>query len=96
MPRKKQPRTWFRMYGSNLHVFEALSDEAVGKSVKYALRYFVLDEAPPDTLDPLTMIGFSVLRGAADEAITDYEVAVENGRKGPAAKEAKKAEGEGG
>lgn len=96
MPRKKHPREWFKLYANTRHVFDSLSDEAVGQAVKYALHYFVTGEEPPDTMGPITRIGFDVLRSAADEAIADYEEAVANGSKGPVAKAAKMESGEGG
>ena len=96
MPRKKHPREWFKLHANTRHVFNSLSDDAVGQGVKCALNYFVTGEEPPDTMGPLPKIVFDVLRSAADEAIADYEAAVANGSKGPAAKEAKNAEGEGG
>ena len=91
MPRKKHPREWFKLYANTRHVFASLSDEAAGQALKLALVYFALGEEPPDTVSPMVAIGFNVLRNAADEAISDYAAAVENGRKGAAIRDARQA-----
>ena len=90
---RKHPRQWFYLYASNRHVFKHLDRAGVGSGLIAAMDYFATGEIP-DELSTAARIVFDVLREGADEAIADYNAAVEAGKKGPAAKAAKAAERE--
>ena len=81
--KKNKRPTWFKLYLSNKALIDAVSDEAAGRGLKLALRYFDVGEFPTDT-DPLTIAAFNALRAAADEAQADYETSVEAGAAGAA------------
>lgn len=93
MGRKRHPRTWFYMYANNRHFLRQLNPEAVGAALIMAMDYFVTGEIP-EIEDIITKAVFETFREACDESLRDYEVAVEGGKLGPAAKAEKQQQRE--
>lgn len=74
--------TWFALDIANSPALHSLSDEVVGLALKLALDYFQAGTLPPDDLNPLTFVAFSIFRASADKALADYDAAVEAGKYG--------------
>lgn len=81
MGRKRPVKpSWFKLFGNLLPVFEAAPDDAVGRAVKGALRYFDTGEVPE--LELMELILFSAMRPRIEEAYEDFYQKVEAGRRG--------------
>ncbi len=82
---KKIP--WFRVYIQTSGTLEGISDEALGRAFKLALRYF--DSAGTDTsvvqeaaADTETRIAFLTIKRGIDDSIREYRERQEDGRRG--------------
>ena len=83
--------TWFKMHESYLHTFSCMSDDSVGKALKYALVYIGSGEEPDD-LDPMARIAFNMMKQSIKEAWFDYFAKSDAGQKGAAARKEKENE----
>ena len=70
---------WFKLWTSHLPVFEAVSDEMLGKAIRAALLYCQTEEVPQ--LDPMTNLLFVLLRRDIEDAKSKCQVAAENGKR---------------
>lgn len=82
MPKKSSGPQWFKFWGEWFPMIEAAPDEAVGKAVKGALRYFRNLDIPPMN-DAVRMI-YQMLVNSIEEAKGDYQKSSEAGKKGNA------------
>ena len=81
MGRKRAVKpSWFKLFGNMLPIFEAAPDDAVGRAVKGALRYFDTGELPE--LEAMELVLFSAMRPRVEEAYEDFYQKVEAGRRG--------------
>lgn len=71
---------WFKLWTRSLPVFQAAPDDALGRAIRAALIYCNSGEVPE--LDPMANLIFSVLRKDVDEAIVQFQEAVESGKRG--------------
>ena len=71
---------WFKLWTNHLPVFEAAPDDALGRAIRAALVYCQTDQLPE--LDPLANLIFAVLRKDIDEALAQFQEAVESGKRG--------------
>ena len=76
----KKP-TWFKMFSHQRALIDAVSDEAAGKALKAAFRYFDSNEID-DNMEPMVFAVFSTIKPYIDEAFQDYKRSVEYGRMG--------------
>lgn len=82
MPRKRAGRpTWFRMPLGLKPLFELYGQEDAGAAIMLALEYFDNKTLPTssNTIGALTI--FTMLKAEIDKSFSDYDDAVENGRK---------------
>ena len=75
----KQP-PWFKMWLRDKPLVDIMSDVAVGRAVKAAYSYF--DTAEMVDIEPEDLALFAMLKSHIDEAYSDYQRDVENGKKG--------------
>lgn len=71
---------WFKVTLHQKPLIDSVPDDVAGKALKAAIGYF--DNGKITDLDPLTAAVFSVFKASADEAISGYAKAVEDGGKG--------------
>lgn len=71
---------WFKITLHQKPLIDSVSDEVAGKALKAAMAYF--QDRTQTELDPLTMAVYSVMKASADEALSSYAKAVEDGGKG--------------
>ena len=74
---------WFKLDMSVKPLIDAIPDENAGRAIKAALEYFETRE--PITAgdsDPLTLAAFLAMKGSVDNAYSEYEQRIENGKKG--------------
>lgn len=71
---------WFKLWTRSLPVFQAAPDDALGRAIRAALVYCNSGEVPE--LDPMANLIFSVLWKDVDEAIVQFQEAVESGKRG--------------
>ena len=71
---------WFKLWTNHLPVFEAAPDDALGRAIRAALVYCQTDQLPE--LDPMANLIFAVLRKDIDEALAQFQEAVESGKRG--------------
>ena len=71
---------WFKLWTRSLPIFQAAPDDALGRAIRAALVYCNSGEVPE--LDPMANLIFSVLRKDVDEAIVQFQEAVESGKRG--------------
>lgn len=74
---------WFKLDMSVKPLIDAIPDENAGRAIKAALEYFETRQAvsSQDT-DPLTLAAFLAMKGSVDNAYSEYEQRIENGKKG--------------
>ena len=80
MAKKAQRAIWFKFWLRHRALFDAVPDPVAGRALKAALYYFDTGLVP--SLDQLEMVVFSSIRADIDEANSEYQRDVENGRKG--------------
>ena len=80
---------WFKLWTRSLPVFQAAPDDALGRAVRAALIYCNSGEIPE--LDPMANLIFAVLRKDVDEALAQFQEAVESGKRGATTRWKKKA-----
>jgi len=71
---------WFKLWTNHLPVFEAAPDDALGRAIRAALVYCQTDQLPE--LDPMANLIFAVLRKDIDEALAQFQEAVESCKRG--------------
>ena len=88
MPKQSKQPPWFKMWMRDKPLIDVLADAVVGKAVKAAMTYFVTGEVVD--LEPQELALFAMIQSHIDEAYSDYQRNVENGKKGgrPKVKEA--------
>ena len=79
MEKKNQP-AWFRIYRHQGALIESVPDQAIGRALKGAMHYFETGEFP--ALSELEMAIFGTFRRSIDESVADYNLRVENGKRG--------------
>ena len=79
---KEERPVWFKFFLNQKALIDAVPDEAAGKALKVALRYFDCGECPSSEIDPLVYAVFSSLKPYIDAAFSDFQKRVENGKKG--------------
>ncbi len=86
MAEDKRPQ-WFKVWARNRVVFDndSFSYESVGKAFINAVRYFA-GEQDLIKMSPAENAIYLLLKQGADEAISEYKKAQENGKKGGQAK----------
>ena len=92
MPKGKKP-AWFKMYAHNCSLMLALPDEVVGKSMKAAMLYFTTGIEQELNMRDVPI--YAALKPFIDDAISQYQQNVENGKKSASKRKARK-DGQGG
>lgn len=88
MGKKKQSKraTWFKFHLANKDLMLAMSDETLGQVVKMAITYFdngdITDIDNLGIQDQLTKLAFTPFKQSCDEALQEYQNAVDFGKKG--------------
>lgn len=82
---------WCKLHVGHKHLFDALPDEIVGRAIKYTLANLDTGEEP-EMLDTLTQAAYNMMKISIREASMRYDVAVESGRNGAAARKEKENE----
>ena len=85
---KSKRATWFKCFLSSKATIDSIPDENVGKGLKAAFAYF--NDQTIQDLDPLSQVVFHTMRPYIDEALSDYQRSVDNGRNGANARWAAK------
>lgn len=80
MGKKNQGPSWFKMWLHHRPLIDAVPDDVAGRAVKAAMKYFATGEIAQ--LGQLEMVVFNTIKSNVDEAISDYQRDVENGKKG--------------
>ena len=75
----KQP-PWFKMWLRDKPLIDYMSDAAIGRAVKAAYSYF--DTAEMVDIEAEDLALFAMLKSHIDDAYSDYQRDVENGKKG--------------
>lgn len=94
----KNKLTWFRIYVKDAEVLEMLGAEAVYKALLSSMRYleeYIEDEGKSvlsdmESEDKDANLAFCILKKGVDESISEYYARVEDGKRGAAAKKAKR------
>lgn len=81
MPKPKRA-TWWKMFSHQRAAIESVSNADAGMGLKAAFRYFDGETISAEDLTQAAFTVFCVMRPYLDEAVQDYESAVQNGRKG--------------
>ncbi len=93
MAKKAQRPVWFKFWLRHRALFDAVPDPVAGRALKAALHYFDTGQVP--ALDQLELVVFSAVRADIDEANSEYQRDVENGKKGGRTPKEKPPAGEG-
>lgn len=80
MPKQSKQPPWFKMWLRDKPLIDVLADAVVGKAVKAAMAYFATGEVID--LEPQELALFAMIQSHIDEAYSDYQRDVENGKKG--------------
>lgn len=84
MAKKEKRATWFKCFLSSKATIDAIPDANVGKGLKAAFEYF--QSGTIEELDALSNVVFCAMRPYIDEALTDYQNAIESGKRGAEAR----------
>ena len=79
MAKENRP-TWWKMFRHQRAAIESVSDMDVGRGLKAAYKYFEGEEIDENELTQAAFTVFCVIRPYIDEAMSDYERRVQNGR----------------
>ena len=83
MAKKSGRPFWFKIDMSIKPLLDAVPDENAGRAIKAALEYFETRQSVfPNDDDPLTLAPFIAMKTAVDDAYSEYEQRIENGKKG--------------
>lgn len=84
--KKNKGATWFKINKANKELFKAVDSKLLGDLFKMALDYFeageVTDIENMNFKDETAKYFFIPFKQSIDEALTEYQQAVEYGRKG--------------
>lgn len=93
MAKKAQRPVWFKFWLRHRALFDAVPDPVAGRALKAALHYFDTGQVP--ALDQLELVVFTAVKADIDEANSEYQRDVENGKKGGRTQKEKPPVGEG-
>ena len=80
MARKRAEKpSWFKLFGDQEPLMQAMPDASVGAAVRGAMHYFNTGELPELT-DPLAVAMFAMMRPHVEEAFEDFRRSVEAGK----------------
>lgn len=79
---KPKRASWWKMFGNQRYAIESLTDEDAGKGLKLAFRYFDGEEFDISEVTPGAFTAFCVMKPYMDEAQSDYEQQVADGKRG--------------
>lgn len=80
MAEKAKRPTWWKMQGHYISAARALGNTATGEAFTAALAYFQGEE--PGELSAGAAVLFSMFKADIDEAVTEYEKRVQDGKNG--------------
>ena len=80
MARKRAEKpAWFKLFGTQEPLMQAMSDASVGAAVRGAVHYFNTGELP-ELSDPFAVALFAMLRPHVEESFEDFRRSVEAGK----------------
>lgn len=82
MAKKSGRPFWFKIDMSIKPLLDAVPDENAGRAIKAALEYFETRQSVFPNDDPLTLAPLIAMKTAVDDAYSEYEQRIENGKKG--------------
>lgn len=82
MAKRTSRPSWFKMFLNIRPLIDSVPDDVAGRAIKASLKYFDTGNDDTSKYDPLTIAVFSSIKPYIDEAFSDFNKRVENGKTG--------------